>query len=68
MAFLRKLSRFLVISLSFHKSSCVNVEGFSFIVTACTISVITVYNTPLKNHNFLMQQYFSKKFIEALHN
>ena len=68
MVFLRKLSLFRVISLSFHKSSCVNVEGFSFIVTACTISVITVYNTPLKNHNVLMQQYFSTKFIEVVHN
>ena len=44
------------------------IEDFSFIVAVCTISVITVYNTPWKNHNFLMQQYFSMKFIQALNN
>ena len=49
MAFLRK-----IIGLSFHESSCVNVEEFSLIVTLCTNTVITVYNSPFKNHNFLM--------------
>ena len=53
----------VVIGLSFHESSCVNVEQFSLIATLCTITVITVYNSPLTNHNFLMQQYFSTKFI-----
>ena len=49
--FFEKQTRFLVIGLSFHESSCVNVEEFSLIAILSTITVITVYNSPL---NFLM--------------
>ena len=53
MAFLRKLSQFCVISLSFHRSSCVNVEDFSIIATVA-----------MHNHcHYCVQHSFEKSLL-----